>query len=76
MHEEVHQFEDTIKAGFRSEVEIFVHTDPCLNECCHYCRVENCPVRAEALQQDILWTSPLLITNQKHFERVERTGWL
>ncbi len=69
VHDEVHQFEETIKAGFRSEVEIFVHTDPCLSDCCHYCRVENCPVRAEAFQQDILWTSPLLITNQKHFER-------
>jgi cation diffusion facilitator family transporter len=69
VHDEVHQFEDTIKNGFRSEVEIFVHTDPCLSDCCHYCRVENCPVRAEAFQQDILWTSPLLITNQKHFER-------
>jgi cation diffusion facilitator family transporter len=71
VHDEVHRFEDTIKAGFTSEVEIFVHTDPCLSDCCHYCRVEHCPVRAEVFQEDIIWTSPLLITNQKHFERAQ-----
>lgn len=67
VHNEVHHFEDTLKAGFRGEVEIFVHTDPCINECCHYCRVANCPVRAFAFVGYVEWTAENLPLNQKHF---------
>ncbi|AUD02892.1 cation diffusion facilitator family transporter [Spirosoma pollinicola] len=67
VHEEVHRFEDTLKDGFRGEVEIFVHTDPCVNECCHYCRVANCPVRAFVFINDVDWTATNLPLNQKHF---------
>ena len=67
VHDEVHHFEDTLKAGFQGEVEIFVHTDPCEKECCHYCQVANCPVRAFAFVDDIDWTAENLPLNQKHF---------
>ncbi|MGF7218711.1 cation diffusion facilitator family transporter [Spirosoma lacussanchae] len=67
VHDEVHAFEDTLKAGFSNEVEIFVHTDPCMKECCHYCRVADCPVRAFAFVRDVDWTSENLPLNQKHF---------
>lgn len=67
VHDEVHHFEDTLKDGFQAEVEIFVHTDPCVNECCHYCRVANCPVRAFAFVDDVDWTAENLPLNQKHF---------
>lgn len=67
VHEEVHHFEDTLKDGFRAEVEIFVHTDPCEKECCHYCRVADCPVRAFAFVNDIDWNPENLPLNQKHF---------
>lgn len=67
VHDEVHHFEDTLKEGFRGEVEIFVHTDPCEKACCHYCRVANCPVRGSAFIQDVAWTAGNLPLNQKHF---------
>ncbi len=67
VHDEVHHFEDTLKAGFSNEVEIFVHTDPCEKECCHYCRVANCPVRALPFVRDVEWTAANLPLNQKHF---------
>ncbi len=67
VHEEVHHFEDTIKAGFPNEVEIFVHTDPCEQACCHYCRVADCPVRGFAFVRDVDWTAENLPLNQKHF---------
>ncbi|GAB3994861.1 cation diffusion facilitator family transporter [Spirosoma daeguense] len=67
VHDEVHHFEDTLKDGNQGEVEIFVHTDPCQKECCHYCRVVNCPVRAFAFVQDVEWTAENLPLNQKHF---------
>ncbi|AQG78837.1 cation diffusion facilitator family transporter [Spirosoma montaniterrae] len=67
VHDEVHHFEDTLKEGFSNEVEIFVHTDPCMKECCHYCRVADCPVRAFAFVRDVDWTAGNLPLNQKHF---------
>lgn len=66
-HDEIRRFERTLQAGFQSEVEIFVHADPCLKECCHYCRVADCPVRAFPFVQDVEWTSENLPINQKHF---------
>jgi cation diffusion facilitator family transporter len=66
-HEEVHRFEEALQTGFASEVEIFVHADPCLQECCHYCHVANCPVRAAPLTREVTWTAENLPLNQKHF---------
>ncbi len=67
VHSEVHFFEETLQHGFQSEVEIFVHADPCLSQCCHYCRVANCPVRAFPFIRDVDWTAENLPLNQKHF---------
>lgn len=66
-HDEVRRFEETLQQGFSSEVEIFVHADPCLQECCHYCHVANCPVRAHEFVRDVVWTAENLPLNQKHF---------
>lgn len=70
VHDEVHHFEDTLKEGFQAEVEIFVHADPCVKECCSYCRVADCPVRAMAFIRDVDWTADNLPMNQKHFPPV------
>ncbi len=66
-HDEVRRLEQTLQQGFSSEVEIFVHADPCLPECCAYCRVENCPVRSHTFMSDVVWTAENLPLNQKHF---------
>lgn len=71
VHDEVHVFEDALKAASHSEVEIFVHTDPCLKECCHYCRVADCPVRAFPFVRDVEWTAENLPLNQKHFVPID-----
>ncbi|WP_345241455.1 cation diffusion facilitator family transporter [Nibrella saemangeumensis] len=66
-HDEVNRFENILKSGFPSEVEIFVHADPCLKECCHYCQVADCPVRQFPFIKDVVWTADNLTVNQKHF---------
>ncbi len=71
VHNEVHVFEDALKVASNSEVEIFVHTDPCLKECCHYCRVADCPVRAFPFVRDVEWNAENLPLNQKHFVPVD-----
>ncbi|WP_337040702.1 cation diffusion facilitator family transporter [Emticicia sp. 17c] len=66
-HDEVIAFENTLKASTRNEVEIFIHTDPCLPQCCHYCMVDDCPVRQHVFDGKIEWTPAKLGLNAKHF---------
>ncbi|HEY8929789.1 MAG TPA: cation diffusion facilitator family transporter [Mucilaginibacter sp.] len=51
-----------------TKTELFIHADPCLPECCHYCSMPNCPIRSEAKTEDIVWTMDKIIRNKKHFE--------
>ena len=67
VHETVHEFEEILEKEFPSNVEIFIHADPCMPECCHYCKVENCPIRQSSLTTNINWNKVNLTLNQKHF---------
>ena len=67
VHEIVHEFEEILGKEFPSHVEIFIHTDPCMPECCHYCKVENCVIRQFPLTTIIDWNKVNLTLNQKHF---------
>ena len=67
VHETVHEFEEILGKEFPSHLEIFIHTDPCIPECCHYCKVENCPIRQSPQTTVIDWNKVNLTLNQKHF---------
>ncbi len=67
VHETVHEFEEILEKEFPSSVEIFIHADPCLPECCHYCKVANCPIRSAEQTKNINWNKVNLTLNQKHF---------
>ncbi|MCX3265230.1 cation diffusion facilitator family transporter [Pedobacter agri] len=68
VHREISQIDELInKNGFR-KAELFIHADPCLPKCCHYCHMSECPVRAEAFKKEIVWTPEIVIKNKKHFE--------
>jgi cation diffusion facilitator family transporter len=66
-HEAIHEFENVLKDSHTGETEIFVHADPCLPECCYFCRLEGCPVRYHPFEQDIDWDVVNLAKNQKLF---------
>ncbi len=51
-----------------TKTELFIHTDPCVPQCCHYCRMPNCPIRSEPKTEDITWTLDKVIRNKKHYE--------
>lgn len=51
-----------------TKTELFIHTDPCVPQCCHYCSMPNCPIRSEAKTENITWTMEKVIRNKKHFE--------
>ncbi len=69
-HDLVHDFENCIKEEFNNEVEIFVHADPCLEDCCSHCNLSDCQVRRFTKSKEIEWNSLNLALNQKHYLEV------
>lgn len=70
VHEEVSQVDVLINNKASVKTELFIHADPCLPECCHYCRMADCPVRSEAKRKDIVWKMDNITQNKKHFNEV------
>jgi len=66
-HEQVKSI-DTLTNSEVIKTEWFIHTDPCLPECCYYCNMPACPIRSEPKTVDIAWTLDKIISNRKHFE--------
>jgi cation diffusion facilitator family transporter len=71
VHQEVKEVDDLINDKASIRTEFFIHTDPCIPQCCHYCNMPNCPIRSEAKNTDIIWTMDNVIRNKKHFEEDE-----
>lgn len=69
VHEEVSAIDRLMNTGSDSPVELFIHADPCLPRCCHYCRVQDCPIRSEPKRTDIYWDMNVVTKNEKHFAR-------
>ncbi|MDO3641097.1 cation diffusion facilitator family transporter [Mucilaginibacter sp. L3T2-6] len=67
VHEEMKRVDRLINNEV-TKTELFIHADPCVPQCCHYCSMPNCPIRSEAKTEDITWTMDKIIRNQKHFE--------
>lgn len=68
VHTEVHLVDVLINHEVSIKTELFIHSDPCLPDCCHYCSMPNCPIRSEAKTKDIEWTMDNVTRNKKHFE--------
>ena len=68
VHDEISQIDTLINQNGFVRTEFFIHTDPCLPQCCHYCRMEACPVRTEVQTKDIIWTPENVTRNHKHYE--------
>ncbi len=67
VHEEVSAVDAIVNRNTNSSIEFFIHADPCVPQCCHYCRLSDCPVRSEPKTIDIEWTPWNVARNQKHF---------
>jgi cation diffusion facilitator family transporter len=67
VHEEVKRVDKLINTEV-TQTELFIHTDPCIPQCCYYCRMPNCPIRSEPKSEDIAWTLDKIIRNKKYFE--------
>jgi cation diffusion facilitator family transporter len=70
VHDEIHDFEMTIGNVLPTEIEIFVHVDPCLDACCSHCEISDCPIRTKGFSKKIEWTAKNMAMNQKHFNEL------
>lgn len=69
VHQEISGIDRLINGNAERETELFIHADPCLPECCNYCKMKNCPVRQEAFRAEIPWTANNVTKNKKHFSQ-------
>jgi len=65
-HEEVDLLTNLIKEKFGGGIELFVHTDGCLNFSCSICLKQNCIERKRPFLHKIEWTLENVLSNQKH----------
>lgn len=65
-HDEVDALDRMIKDNFGDSVELFVHTDGCLDFSCKVCEKTNCDYRKNPFQKKIEWTIENMSSNQKH----------
>jgi divalent metal cation (Fe/Co/Zn/Cd) transporter len=65
-HAEVDALSELIRTKFGESLELFVHTDGCLEFSCSHCNKENCYVRRRPFEKRIPWTLENVIPNKKH----------
>lgn len=66
-HEELKKLEELVSRELAAgETELFIHIDPCVFECCHYCQLGNCPVRKHPFTGLIEWKKENVLPNRKH----------
>ncbi len=65
-HAEVEALIALIKKEFGDSIEMFVHTDACLDFSCNICTKENCTVRQHPFNKKIEWTLKNIIADKKH----------
>ena len=66
VHREMKEVHEMINEHFNSEVELFIHPDPCESFCCNYCQILDCQVRKDPFQKTIVWTLDNVLKNEKH----------
>lgn len=67
-HNEVDSLEHLITQHFDDTIELFVHTDSCLEFSCGICTKKDCDKRLHPFKCRVEWTLHNIISNQKHKE--------
>ena len=65
-HEEIDALSELVKKEFGESVELFVHSDGCLEFSCRICSKFECTVRQHAFEKKIEWTMENISSNHKH----------
>ncbi len=65
-HREIDALSGLVKNEYGESVELFVHSDGCLDFSCAICIKTDCTVRKHAFEKKIVWTMENISSNQKH----------
>ena len=65
-HNEIDAFSKLIRKEFGESLELFVHSDACLDFSCNICTKQDCNVRKHPFEKKIEWTLINLQPNVKH----------
>jgi cation diffusion facilitator family transporter len=65
-HYEVDLLRALIRTEFGDTLELFVHTDPCLDFSCSICTKPDCGVRQRPFEEKFAWTLENMISDKKH----------
>lgn len=69
-HEEMKALDQLVNQQFKkSDVEFFIHADPCIPSSCKHCLLEACPVRSAPFESKIEWSRENVLPNHKHGEK-------
>lgn len=65
-HEEIDVLAELVRKNFGESLELFVHSDGCLDFSCKICDKKNCSVRKYPFEKSIDWTVENISNNKKH----------
>ena len=65
-HDEIDVLSRMINNEFGETMELFVHSDGCLDFSCRICTKNDCPVRQHTFVKKIEWTMQNIVSNKKH----------
>ncbi len=65
-HKEVEALESVVKKNFGNSIELFVHTDGCLDFSCKICSKQVCNIRKHDFEKSIVWNVENISSNNKH----------
>ena len=65
-HREIDALSYLVKNEFGESMELFVHSDGCLDFSCNICTKDDCPVRQHPFEKKIEWTMENIVSNVKH----------
>ncbi len=55
------RLEEVVEAASGQSCQVLIHYDPCVPDYCRLCAVDPCPVRSTPLQQQVTWTTEILM---------------
>ena len=65
-HKEIDELSRLVKTEYGEAVELFVHSDGCLDFSCAICIKTDCNVRKHPFEKKIEWTMENIARNTKH----------
>lgn len=65
-HKEIDSLSGLVRKNYGESVELFVHSDGCLEFSCPICDKSDCPVRQHPFQKKITWNMKNISRNEKH----------